>query len=244
MKIRSFAFVTILFFPMVCAFSQANASQGFAVLELFTSQGCSSCPPADEVLGKYALKNDLCIFPLSFHVDYWDRIGWKDPFSKRIFTDKQRRYSESLNTNTYTPQLVINGTVELVGSNEKNVFGLVESVLKSVPSDKIEITSAVLSENHILIKYKYLTDSKDIYLNAALVKKKMTTVVKRGENSGRTLTNYNIVYDFINEPFTNLKPRELSFDFKGKDASEYFIVIYTQEKQAGRILAAAKSDIK
>ena len=244
MKIRSFLFVTIQFLPLFGAFSQVKPSEGFAVLELFTSQGCSSCPPADEVLGKYASKNDPHIFPLSFHVDYWDRIGWKDPFSKRIFTDRQRRYSESLNTNTYTPQLVINGTVELVGSDEKNVVGLVQNELKSTRSNKIEIVSAVLSENRVLIRYKYLTDSKEVYLNAALVKKKMTTVVKTGENSGRTLINYNIVDDFLNEPLPNVKAGELSFDFKGKNASDYFIVVYTQDNQAGTILAAAKSDIK
>src|SRR5579871_2087026 len=81
-----------------------------AVLELFTSQGCSSCPPADELLGKYISKENENIFPLSFHVDYWNHLGWKDIFSMAAYSERQKKYASLLNLETiYTPQLIING---------------------------------------------------------------------------------------------------------------------------------------
>src|SRR5690349_9744798 len=91
--------------------------QSFAILELFTSEGCSSCPPADLLLPQLA-STDAGIIPLSFHVDYWDQYGWKDPFSNASFTDRQRDYAKHFRLESiYTPQLVINGEKELVGSN-------------------------------------------------------------------------------------------------------------------------------
>jgi len=79
-------------------------TNGFAVMELFTSQGCSSCPPADELLGKYAAQNNSNIIPLSFHVDYWNRLGWKDSFSTGEYSQRQRQYAQLFsNSSVYTP---------------------------------------------------------------------------------------------------------------------------------------------
>ena len=87
-----------------------------AVLELFTSEGCSSCPSADKLLPQLA-KLDSNIIPLSFHVDYWNRLGWEDPFSSSEYSERQRSYAKQLNLESvYTPQLVVNGEYELVGS--------------------------------------------------------------------------------------------------------------------------------
>ena len=104
----------------------------FVVVELFTSEGCSSCPPADELLseivdGRY---ENTDVIGLSFHVDYWDYIGWKDPYASRDFTNRQRIYAEKLRSHQlYTPQMVVNGKHEFVGSNrQQNAFN---SVLES-----------------------------------------------------------------------------------------------------------------
>lgn len=90
---------------------EVDEPKNFIVLELFTSQGCSSCPPADKVLEKLALKNDPEVLLLSFHVDYWDYIGWKDPFSKNEYSQRQGAYDAALKSTVYTPQLIVNGRI-------------------------------------------------------------------------------------------------------------------------------------
>ena len=99
-----------------------------AVLELFTSEGCSSCPPADNLLPQLA-KLDANVITLSFHVDYWNRLGWTDPFSSSDYSDRQREYSRQLNLESiYTPQLIVNGEYEFTGgvlqSDENTKYGL------------------------------------------------------------------------------------------------------------------------
>src|SRR5262245_43259594 len=90
------------------------------ILELFTSEGCSSCPPADKLLPELT-KLGSNIIPISFHVDYWNRLGWVDPFSSSNYSDRQRKYGEQFKLESiYTPQLVVNGEYELVGSNRGN----------------------------------------------------------------------------------------------------------------------------
>src|SRR5258706_14663017 len=95
---------------------------GFAVVELFTSEGCSSCPPADEAMIKLAKEFPEHVYFLAYHVDYWDYIGWKDQFSNADYTKRQDKYAEEFKLNSiYTPQVVINGEKELVGSRESKI---------------------------------------------------------------------------------------------------------------------------
>src|SRR5689334_7353524 len=99
------------------------------VVELFTSQGCNSCPPADAFLGELAARPD--VLALSLHVDYWDYIGWKDPFAQRAYTERQRSYSRALNQRfVYTPQMVIDGTLQGVGSETATINKLIEKARK------------------------------------------------------------------------------------------------------------------
>ena len=175
-----------------------NNSKGIIVLELFTSQGCSSCPPADVVLSKYAKLDNPNIIPLAFHVDYWNYIGWKDPFSKSEYSERQREYAKYFNSDgVYTPQLVVNGKYEIVGSKEKQIADLVAKETNSENVATVAINSATLLGNEILIKYSTLENSKNSKINFALVRKKEFTKIKRGENSGLEQTSYNIVYGFI-----------------------------------------------
>src|SRR5260221_259576 len=99
------------------------------VVELFTSQGCSSCPPADEYLGELTMRSD--IIPLAFHVDYWNYIGWTDPFASKQMTHRQKAYSRALGQRyIYTPEMVVNGTTQEVGSNRRGVEALIEAARK------------------------------------------------------------------------------------------------------------------
>src|SRR6476620_3102500 len=107
---------------------------GFAVVELFTSEGCSSCPPADAVLARLAADTrdrGLAVYPLAFHVDYWDRLGWRDPHSAKAYTDRQYAYAAALGAagQVYTPQMVVNGTAAFAGSNAREADRQVAAAL-------------------------------------------------------------------------------------------------------------------
>ena len=116
------------------------------VLELFTSEGCSSCPPADELLPELA-KLDSNIIPLSFHVDYWNRLGWTDPFSSSENSDRQRIYADFWKLESvYTPELVINGEYEVVGSNRSAAENAINKILQEKSKVKINIDEVKISD--------------------------------------------------------------------------------------------------
>lgn len=218
---------------------------GFVVLELFTSQGCSSCPPADAVLAKYALQNNPNIIPLAFHVDYWNYIGWKDPFSKTQFTDRQRNYVNQLNAQgNYTPQLIINGKYELVGSKENQIKKLVDQELILETKNSISIKKQNISLEQLNVEFELNSYMPNTIVNVALVKKKEFTNIKRGENSGLQQTNYNIVYDFNSIPNTPKLSNKTSFKFKSDwITSDFLIVAYLQNIKTGQIISGTKSII-
>ena len=218
---------------------------GIVILELFTSQGCSSCPPADVILSKYALDNRPNIIPLAFHVDYWNHIGWKDPFSKAQYSDRQREYAEVFNSSgVYTPQLVINGKYELVGSNEKKIAEIVSEEITIHSNASIKIISNTLQGDQLLVKFNAFDEIKTSKINLALVKKKEFTKIKRGENNGLEQTSYNIVYDFKSIALNNAKENEMTFKFLSNWKTEDFIVVaYIQNKSNGIISTAIKSEI-
>lgn len=220
-----------------------NIEKGFVIMELFTSQGCSSCPPADKILEKYVEENNPNIIPLAFHVDYWNYIGWKDPFSKSVFSDRQRVYNQNLNSSTYTPQLIINGKQQLVGSKESNIKKLVEDELKLTKNSTLSINTVEVANNEIKISYNIDNLKLSRFVNIALVKKKETTSIKRGENSGLTQTNYNIVTDFIVKD-SKKSNTEAKFTFSNSYKPEdYFIVIYSQKEIGGEITGFSKAEI-
>src|SRR5204863_9059983 len=117
---------------LVLAVAPVRADERPIVVELFTSEGCSSCPPADALLAELARRSD--VLALSFHVDYWDRLGWKDPFSSRAATDRQNRYATLLALPTvYTPQIVVDGKWEAVGSDRADVERALELARRDHP---------------------------------------------------------------------------------------------------------------
>jgi hypothetical protein len=179
----------------------ANASQGFAVMELFTSQGCSSCPPADELLGKYAAQNNPNIIPLSFHVDYWNRLGWKDSLSDAAFSQRQRNYANQIeNSSVYTPQLVVNGATEMVGSEANKIDMAVKNALGAKPPVTIVVSSREIKNDAIVIGYTITGNIDTADLLALVVQVKASTKIKAGENNGATLASYNVVKSMLTIP--------------------------------------------
>src|SRR4051812_17852201 len=123
---------------MLVAAGPAIAGERPVVVELFTSQGCSSCPPADALLGELTRRAD--VLPLAFHVDYWNRLGWKDPYSSAESTARQRTYARQLGLRTiYTPQMVVDGGIDVVGSERADVLKAIDAARASQRTVPIEV---------------------------------------------------------------------------------------------------------
>jgi hypothetical protein len=183
----------------------AIAQRPVAVIELFTSQGCSSCPPADKLLAQTiseAKKDGRNIIALSFHVDYWNRLGWADPFSDRAYSQRQSDYVEAMHLRSaYTPQMVVNGWDEFVGSNSKDLKAALEKALKDRPAAAFKTLGATAKGSQPpRLRYELEGDYVGCELHFALVSLTETTAVKRGENGGRELENANVVRQFITIP--------------------------------------------
>jgi hypothetical protein len=164
------------------------------VLELFTSQGCSSCPPADVLLQKAKRQHPDNLFALSYHVDYWNYIGWKDPFSNPQFAKKQKEYNTKFKySSNYTPEMVVNGREHFVGSNAAKLNNKIQEYQRVKSQNEITITEFKKSDRNIMFNYQIKGAIDNKLLRAVLVLDERTTVVKRGENRNRTLKNSNIV---------------------------------------------------
>ena len=123
-----------------CDPSTSKSSTGFAVVELFTSEGCSSCPPADKVVAKLLKEHKSNVYVLGYHVDYWDDLGWKDIFSNNIFTQRQKAYAKAFKlSSVYTPQIVVNGTEQFVGSDEGKLNNAVAKNLQQPSNMKLNM---------------------------------------------------------------------------------------------------------
>lgn len=173
-----------------------NSYEPVIVLELFTSQGCSSCPPADVLLNKAKEQYPEKVFALSYHVDYWNYIGWEDPFSKAIFTKKQRYYNQKFGyRSNYTPQLVVNGKEHFVGSDDAKLSKKIAAYGKLQSANGIVISNVNQNGQTVNFNYKIEGELAEKQLRAVLVLDERTTSVKRGENRNRVLKNSNIVIE-------------------------------------------------
>jgi hypothetical protein len=215
--------------------------KGFVVMELFTSQGCSSCPPADELLGKYAQLNNKQIIALAFHVDYWNRLGWVDSFSNSKFSQRQRDYATILNTESvYTPQLVINGEKEMVGSDVEKIKAVVNSAADEKPLIQFNILNTRIRSNKVTVQYKIEGEKSNLLVHAALVESKVYTNIKAGENRGVKLFNYNVVRDFVTVSKKD-EPGNILLQLpQNSTAANFIIVLLAQDKKSGKIVGAYK----
>lgn len=163
-----------------------------AVVELFTSQGCSSCPPADDILADYVSKGD--VIALSWHVDYWNYLGWEDTFSKSSFTERQQRYAISFKRRgIYTPQAVVNGRAHAVGSRRGDIEKLIDTYQKAGKGLTVRL-EAVHNGSAIQVSSRDVTGKATLWI--VYFDRDRTVKILRGENRGRTITYHNVVRDF------------------------------------------------
>jgi hypothetical protein len=227
------------------------------LVELYTSQGCSSCPPADAFvreLPRLGLGHDRVI-PLTFHVHYWDRLGWKDPFASTAFTDRQNWYASSNRVHSpdgatgldglYTPQMIVDGTVQFSGQRRATAAQQIERAAARPPSfDLSAVGTAGASAIELTVRATALApvrSDQDWRLSAALVQKETRTAVLRGENAGESLAEAAVVRALserlpLPPPGTPLhihlpKPVELA-------ASDVDLVVFVQSEATREIGAA------
>ena len=188
-------FLLIFMIPLLFQNSETETYEPVVVLELFTSQGCSSCPRADEILKNVKQAEDHSkVITLSYHVDYWNYIGWKDPFSKKAYTEKQQVYGQKFYSNRiYTPQMVVNGREHFVGSKSGVLQEKLAAYLKGETTNAIKISNSEIKNGKVNFTYHVEGDIADKQLRFVLVINERITNVKRGENRNRTINNSNIV---------------------------------------------------
>lgn len=188
--------VILLTLISISTYAQNNDSG--VLLELFTSQGCSSCPPADELIDQVKkVHKDKNVYVLSYHVDYWNRLGWKDPFSAEEYSDYQREYAQQFASRSiYTPQTVVNGSEHFVGSSEVKTNNALKKYSRSKSTNTIKLANVQQEKNVITIAYQVDGDAFD-RLTFALVIAERITKIGRGENRNRILKNTNIVANRI-----------------------------------------------
>src|ERR1700753_1065742 len=135
---------------------RSPADKGFAVVELFTSEGCSSCPPADALVAKIQKESvGKPVYILAFHVDYWDRGGWKDAFSDAAYTTRQKQYARWMKSSElYTPQAIVNGTKEMVGSEESKLRSTIKADLQNTSKTELTLSDLRTNKNKATIKYQ------------------------------------------------------------------------------------------
>lgn len=183
-------FSTLLGLVVVCMLAQpASAEMRMrpkAVVELFTSQGCSSCPPADALLTSLASRKD--VVALAYHVDYWDYVGWKDTFGESGNSDRQRAYAQSWNSSRiYTPQMVVNGTKGVVGSRRGEVDGAIDRASLPLPID------VVTDGDMLKIAIPPDRTLKDAVVWLVTYIDRADVDIERGNNAGKTMVYTQVV---------------------------------------------------
>jgi len=221
-----------------------NGAKGFAVVELFTSEGCSSCPPADAVVAKLQKESaDKPIYILAYHVDYWNHLGWKDVFSDPDYSKRQRDYAKTLNiSSVYTPQIVVNGKTEFVGSEDVTLHNAIKSALKKESLAELTLVNMQISRNTVQVNYNAKGNGNHSVLLLALIEKSAQSHVKAGENSGRMLAHVQIVQKLKTITLTDNKAGFEKINLPNNFTPQNWEVIgFIQNTTTGEIFAAAKA---
>lgn len=211
----------------------ANADSGPVVVELYTSQGCSSCPPADALLEQLAGRRD--VIALGLHVDYWDYIGWKDVFANPDYTKRQRNYARAAGQSmVYTPQMVIGGLDHVVGNKPADV----EASIKKQAGVASPVSIEVKRSGQSYVVQATSGQRRDMEIHLVRFSPMKSVSITRGENAGRKISYANIVSNWQTlKAWNGASPATV----KVKASREPYAIII-QSKGHGQILAAARLD--
>ncbi len=219
----------------------SNTERIPVIVELFTSEGCSSCPPADAVLSELEKTQPVAnaqIITLGEHVDYWNYLGWSDPFSNAIFSERQQAYSQSLGSNTYTPQMVVNGRAEFNGSDANKAAATIARAIRE-PKAKLNISTGANAK--IVVNTTNIpagVDAANLQVVLALTENNLSSNVVRGENAGRVLKHRTVVRSLKVIGTPAKAESSLTFD-KNWKRENLQIVAFLQDSKTHRIYGAA-----
>jgi len=219
---------------------QAPTHQPKAVVELFTSQGCSACPAADALLGRLAGRDDLVAISLA--VDYWDYLGWKDTLAKPKFSERQKAYAKVLGGGmTYTPQAVVNGVVHVNGSDEHKIEWAIEKMAQAFAASRVPVHLSAVDGKLVVdigpAPQGAITQEATVWL--AVIAKSVDVAITRGENRGKTITYFNVVRDLMPIGTWNGKPMTVQLQRHSLAAeSPERCAVLLQQGRAGPIVGA------
>jgi hypothetical protein len=218
------------------------------LVELFTSEGCSSCPPADRNLAFLSTQQPVTnaeIITLAFHVDYWDRLGWKDRFSSPLFSERQESYTHALKLNSnYTPQMVVDGATEFVGSDSGKAAA---AITKAIESEKATI-DVLPDAGRFNVKIVNAPSHRDSTVYGAITEDGISTRVEGGENSGKMLEHVSVVRELkvLGELASDKSALEVPFDVttgpEWKKGNLNFVV-FVQENESKKVIGVGKAKV-
>jgi len=230
---------------------EADGTRQPVIVELFTSEGCSSCPPADALLQKLDQTQPVpgaLVIALSEHVDYWDRLGWKDPFSSPVYTRRQEAYGRRFRLDSvYTRQVVIDGTSEAIGSDALQIQ---RAILQSIKAEKLQVQISPVFKNsrgeatvHVQLDPSGESAARgDARLMVALAENAVVSHVLRGENGGRKLDHVAVVRSLMDlGPLDLAKAFSIDIPLAGEleQWNGKRIISFVQDQEYGRIQGAA-----
>jgi hypothetical protein len=236
-----------IFSSISLAAADADGARVPVLLELFTSEGCSSCPPADRFLEALDQKQPLAgadLIVLSEHVDYWDRLGWKDPFSSAQFTARQQEYaSKHPGDEVFTPQLVVDGQFSFVGSDGREAELAIQKAIRErkIP---IAISSVARDGRHVTAHVEIPSGAANgrAVLYLAIADNHAESQVARGENSGRTLTHVAVARVLKRIGAVDLSAayaQDITLQANAGAVNDSRLVAFIQDAGSGRVLGVA-----
>ncbi len=223
-----------------------NGKKQPVLVELFTSEGCSSCPPADKALAFLEKEQPYIqaeIITLALHVDYWDRLGWRDEFSSPLYSQRQTVYAQKLKLDsTYTPQMIVDGRTQFVGSD---LGAAAKAITEAAKSPKANIEAAFNAENTLKVKISDIPKHEDATVFLAVAEDNLASNVKLGENAGKNLEHISVVREL--KTLGKIEATSVGFEQQSvitlksewkKENLKY--IIFVQENDSRKVLGIKK----
>jgi|SRR5579871_6098877 len=247
------AAIAVFAAALVCGAAEDISARVPVLLEPFTSEGCSSCPPADRLLEILDEKQPMAgadLIVLSEHVDYWDRLGWKDPFSSSQYTARQQDYTNRYNFDgVYTPQLVVDGRYGFVGSDGREASAAIQ---KAIRERKIAIAVSNVARNGSQVTARIELTADENFkaargiLYVALADNRQESHVARGENGGRTLAHVavtRVLKQIGPIDFNSVSTREVTLPVQAGSGNELRLVVFVQDPRSGHVLGVTEQKL-
>lgn len=226
--------LALTFTLAAASFAMPAQARDLTVVELFTSQGCSSCPPADALLTDLAKRDD--VLALSVHVDYWDYIGWKDPYGTAAGTERQRDYARRFGLGyVYTPQMVVQGHAQMTGSDRSGALNAIARD-QAMPHMNVAIRGNAAGAT-VVLPARDGGEVADVW--AVAFDRHQSTRVERGENGGRTLNYSNVVRDLKRIGTWHGQAADLVLPIAEMGPGHDAVAVLVQSQSSGTILGAA-----